>query len=294
MTPRKLRLAGDGLTLAADGWGSPSDEPVLLLHGGGQTRHAWDATARALAERGYYAVSVDARGHGESDWCPGARYQLEHFSTDLKLVVASFDRPPVIVGASLGGYMAMLGVGQMGVIARAMVLVDIAPRIEPEGVARIFEFMTAYPKGFASVDEAADAVADYLPHRRRPKNLNGLHKNLRLRDDGRYYWHYDPNFIATIRADRPSGELVRDESIVRNITIPTLLIRGKLSDLLSEDGARHFLELVPHAEYVDVSGAAHMVAGDANDRFSGAVIAFLEEQRRAARSEARPTPPADT
>jgi hypothetical protein len=52
-------------------------------------------------------------------------------------------------------------------------------------------------------------------------------------------------------------------------------VRGKLSDLLSEEGARHFLELAPHAKYADVSGAGHMVAGDRNDLFTQAVRGFL-------------------
>jgi hypothetical protein len=57
--------------------------------------------------------------------------------------------------------------------------------------------------------------------------------------------------------------------------LPTLLVRGGLSDVLSEEGAREFLHLAPHSEYVNVTGAAHMVAGDRNDHFGEAVIEFL-------------------
>ena len=277
--PRPLRFASEGLTLRADGWGTPSGRPVLLLHGGGQTRHAWGDTAAELASRGYFAVTVDARGHGESSWDRQGRYALADFARDVENIAAGLDQPPVLVGASLGGYASIFAVGALGVDAAAVVLVDIAPRIEPVGVARIMAFMTANPAGFASVEEAADAVAAYLPHRRRPEDLSGLRKNLRLGDDGRHYWHWDPAFIEVVSRQQPGDTLTRAEEVVRALTVPTLLIRGKLSDLLSEEGVQHFLELVPHARYVDVSGAAHMVAGDVNDRFTRAVVAFLDEQQ---------------
>lgn len=273
--PESLRLPGAGLTLAAERWGRAGDPAVLLLHGGGQTRHAWGGTAEALSRRDLQAITIDARGHGESDWAPDGRYQIERFAEDLVAAAAIFAEP-ILVGASLGGYSAMYAVGKLGLRARALVLVDIAPRIEPEGVARIMAFMTGHDEGFASLEDAADAVAAYLPHRRRPKSLEGLQKNLRLRD-GRYHWHWDPAFVRGVQDNQPGQRLLQEEAIVRAIDVPTLLIRGELSDLLSEEGVAHFLELVPHAHYVDVSGAAHMVAGDQNDRFSDAVLGFVRQ-----------------
>jgi pimeloyl-ACP methyl ester carboxylesterase len=284
IVPSPLQFPSAGLLLAAEAWGDEGAVPVLLLHGGGQTRHAWDDTAKHLAALGYRAITLDARGHGESDWDPAHGYQLERFADDLVAVARALDQPPIVVGASLGGYTGLYAVGALGLQLRALVLVDIAPRIEPAGVARIFEFMTAHVDGFASLEDAADAVAEYLPHRRRPKRLDGLRKNLRLGEDGRYRWHYDPAFVTTVRAHRPSDRLLDDETIVRAIDVPTLLVRGKLSDLLSDDGVRHFLDLVPHAEYVDVTGAAHMVVGDENDRFTDAVVAFLGRRAPSGRS----------
>ncbi len=276
MTERRtVQVEGDGLSLAVEHFGD-GGPPVVLLHGGGQTRHAWDETALALAERGLRAVTYDARGHGHSDWPADQGYQLERFARDLVAVASTLDAPPVVVGASLGGYATMYAVGELRLSVRGLVVVDIAPRVEPEGVQRIFDFMTGHDAGFASVEEAADAVARYLPHRSRPRRTDGLRKNLRLRDDGRYYWHWDPAFIHGVRRHRPSTLLMDNQDIVRRITAPTLLLRGKQSDLLSEDGVAHFLELVPHAEYVDVSDATHMIVGDRNDRFTRAVLDFID------------------
>ena len=278
-------LAGDGLTLAADVYGDEGAPPVVLLHGGGQTRHAWGTTARVLAEKGWRSYSIDLRGHGDSEWARDGDYSLEAFARDVDAVATSFDALPALVGASLGGISSLTAIADArGPIATSLVLVDVAPRIEATGVARIGEFMTEHIDGFASLDEVADAVAAYNPHRPRPKDLSGLRKNVRLREDGRWYWHWDPQFVlgkfgSTDETRSSMTEPGRLVAAARKITIPTLLVRGRMSDLLSEEGAQELLELVPHARLVDVAGAGHMVAGDRNDLFNDAVVTFLDEVR---------------
>lgn len=282
-TAQSLSFAAEeGITLIADAWGDPAHPPVLFLHGGGQTRHSWGGAARALAGQGWYAVTMDLRGHGESGWSPGGRYGMDHFVGDLRLVVPHFSRPPVLVGASLGGVAALIGAGESAEgFCSALVLVDIAPRVEPAGVARINAFMAANPDGFASLEEAADAVAAYRRYRERPKDISGLRKNLRLKENGRYYWHWDPSFLARGRA-KPLEREARLRKAAENLRVPALLVRGENSDVVSEEGVKEFLKIVPHAEFADVSGAGHMVAGDRNDVFTSAVTAFLERIRETA------------
>ena len=264
----------DGLKLAGDVWGDPSGPLVLLQHGGGQTRHAWKGAGEALGAAGYHAIAFDARGHGDSDWAPDGKYGQDAMVLDLEALVAALGgRRPVLVGASMGGGTSLVAVGEGHVDATALVLVDIAPRIEPDGVARIQAFMAQRPDGFESLEEVAQAIASYQPHRKPPKNLDGLAKNVRLGEDGRYRWHWDPRF-RTGQRDLAQRQ-ARLEACARSLTLPTLLVRGGLSDILSEEGAAAFMELCPNAEYVNVEGAAHMVAGDRNDIFAGAVIDFL-------------------
>jgi pimeloyl-ACP methyl ester carboxylesterase len=279
------------VTLAADSYGAVGDPPVVLLHGGGQTRHSWDNSARRLGSAGWYALTVDLRGHGDSDWSPDGDYGFERFAEDVRAIAASLPSPPALVGASLGGMASLLAVGESDdAIASGLVLVDIAPRVELAGVARIRAFMRQGLDGFPDLESAADAIASYNPHRPRPKDLSGLKKNLRLMEDGRWYWHWDPAFMALQEPDEPgldglpSRRMVQSERLEeasRRLRLPTLLVRGGSSDLLSEEGAAAMLALVPHAKQVDVAGAGHMVAGDRNDRFNDAVIAFLEEDVRA-------------
>ena len=230
------------------------------------------ATAEA-AGRGYRALTLDLRGHGESGWSPDGFYTMDLFAADIRAVIATLDRPPVIVGASLGGLIGLIVAAATPAGAAGLVLVDVATRIEPAGAQEIGAFMNSAPDGFASLDEAADAVAAYLPHRPRPKDTSGLMKNLRLREDGRYRWHWDPAFIVP-RQDPPHDPLLFERA-AGALQVPTLLVRGGLSRVVSPEGVQAFLELAPHAEYVDVAGADHMVAGDANDAFNAAVFDFL-------------------
>ena len=278
LNPQRVSYqVNDGVEMVGDAWGESNAAPVLLLHGGGQTRHAWGGTARTLAEQGWYAVSLDLRGHGDSGWSPDGNYQIETFVGDLHRVLSHFPQRPVLVGASLGGMTALLTEGEAPApVSSAVVLVDITPRVEQAGVDRIRAFMTARPEGFGNLEEVADTIAAYIPHRPRPKDLNGLKKNLRLGADGRYRWHWDPQLIGPDRLGR-KRDPERLLAAARSLRVPTLLVRGKISDVVSDETTQEFLDAVSHAKYADVAGAGHMVAGDRNDAFSKAVIEFLAE-----------------
>jgi len=274
---------GEGVVLAADMWGDADAPPVLLLHGGGQTRHAWGATGEILSRAGFHAIAVDLRGHGESSWDPSGDYRLESHAADVHAIVRTLTQPPAMVGASLGGMISLLYEGELYPgHACAVVLVDITPRPDPKGVERVIGFMKAHPEGFATLEDAARAVAEYLPHRRAPRSTEGLQKNLRQGRDGRWRWHWDPALIDNVERRRASHESPdRLVDAARALGVPTLLVHGHQSDVVTEHGAREFLDLVSHAEYVSVADAAHMVAGDDNDAFAGAILDFLVRTFRA-------------
>jgi pimeloyl-ACP methyl ester carboxylesterase len=262
------------VTLIGDVTGPADGLPVLFLHGGGQTRGSWGRAANQAAKKGYRAISLDLRGHGESEWAPDRRYDLQRFVEDVTTVIGVLSQPPILVGASLGGSTALLIAASKSPPVSGLVLVDIAIRLETQGTSEVRAFMASAPLGFATPDDAADAVAAYLPHRERPADTSGLMRNLRKRENGRYYWHWDPAF-ATPVGERPHADQEALESAARRIDIPTLLVRGERSRVLSPEGAREFLSLVPRAEYVEVDRADHMVAGDANDKFNASVFGFL-------------------
>jgi pimeloyl-ACP methyl ester carboxylesterase len=269
------RLAGDRWT--PDG---PSRGVVLLLHGGGQTRHSWGEAGPTLADDGWTAIAIDFRGHGDSDRDARGRYRVDAMAEDVLRVIDAIGEPPVIIGASLGGLTGLMIAGEHPATLRALVLVDSVPKIERTGSQRIFEFMRSAPDGFGSLEEAAEAVRAYQPHRVRPVNPEGMRKNVRLAEDGRWHWHWDPTMMQPPDWAEMDRLTARISSAAGAVRIPVLLVRGQLSDVVSADGAADLLATIPHAKYADVAGTGHMVAGDDNSVFLERVAEFLDGEVR--------------
>jgi pimeloyl-ACP methyl ester carboxylesterase len=276
-----VRFTGSqGVELAADVTGRWDDPAVIMLHGGGQTRHSWGSTASILADSGFLTITMDLRGHGESDWSPDGLYDIRSYADDLRELVAQLQRPVALAGASLGGLTSIIATGEEPQIpCTALVLVDVTPRMNEKGKEAITAFMRAHPQGFATIEDAADAVATFLPHRPRPSDVSGLRKNLRCGDDGRLYWHWDPRMLSLGPGPGSAQPSDRYDRALQNVTAPILLVRGGSSEIVREEDVAGFRIVVPHAEYVDVPDAHHMVAGDRNDMFANAVIEFLDRHR---------------
>lgn len=280
--PQTVRFRGiDELALVADEWNRNAeiaqDKPtILMLHGGGQNRFSWKNTGQILADAGFHVVALDSRGHGDSDRSPTANYSLETLTGDTLQVIYQIGRPVALIGASMGGLTSLPVAHEAGPeLVIKLVLVDVVPRFEKGGSARIRDFMFSGIDGFTSLEEAADAVAAYLPHRARPRSAEGLKKNLRLRD-GKWFWHWDPAFL-TAPGDDPFERAEMLEHAAINLEIPILLIRGKLSDVVSTEGVQDFLQKVPGAQFVELSDAGHTAAGDDNDAFTDAVVQFVRQ-----------------
>lgn len=282
MTFQKLKFETDSnFFISGFGFGNPENAPVILLHGGGQTAHSWGDTAQLLAEKGYYAIALDARGHGDSSWSPTGDYSATAYSNDLKAIIKQVGNKPALIGASLGGITSLVAEGESEEsIASAIVLVDIAPKAEQKGIERIFAFMSSHMEsGFETIQEAADAVAAYLPHRPKNNNISRLEKNLRFRN-GRWYWHWDPGLLKMWQNINPKQSIEHEERLfnaAQNLKVPTMIVRGGISDVVSERVMAEFLDAVPNVRSITVAGAGHMVAGDSNHSFTTAVIDFLSE-----------------
>lgn len=274
-----MHFKGHGdIKIAADVWGSNNEELVILLHGGGQTRHAWGDTGKKLAEAGYHSVALDLRGHGDSEWHADGDYSIRAYKDDLVSIIKEIGKPARLVGASLGGMASLVLAGDEinSDLCTALIMVDIGIYPDPVGSDRIVSFMLSGEKGFDSLENVAKSISDYLPHRKKPKDLEGLKKNLRLKSDGRYYWHWDPRFIRRRPGSRDRRYFDLQLKAAEKVTIPTLLIRGALSDVVTMEDVDYFLSVISHAKFVEIENAAHMIAGDRNDIFAEEAIKFLK------------------
>ncbi len=268
-------------------WGPGDAPPVVCLHGGGQTAYMWEELGTALAGD-HHVLAPDLPGHGDSDALvevDGARMlDRRSLSEAVMPFLAEFgvDRA-AFVGASLGGIASLTLAADRPEVVTALVLVDIGHRMEDEGVRRIIEFMRAH-ESFADLEEAAAAVSEYLPQRKavRPESLR---RNLRERPDGRWEWkHQLGRRIRQREAEGASYQSGHWRELVagmaddaRRLTCPVLVLRGKQSDLLSDEGAREITDLIPDARLARVHGAGHHAAGDNPETTVDLVTAFLAE-----------------
>jgi len=289
--PRRVTFRGRaGLPLVASRWGAGRGRTVLLLHGGGQTRHSWRRSAGLLrAHR--TVVAPDARGHGESGWSPDGDYRMPTLCDDVLCVLDQIGAPTVIVGASLGGLTGLMAAERAGpAVVTGLVLVDAVPHYDPAGSRRIRDFMRDRPDGFATVDEAAAHLARFRPEAH-PPSTDRVRRNLREGQDGRWYWHWDPAFMFRPDND-PIRYVSRMERAAEAITVPVLLIRGAHSDVVRADGVRRLLRVTPHARVVELPGVVHTGPGERNDAFAAVLTGFVEQHDRPGASAYPARPPA--
>ncbi|MFQ5515838.1 MAG: alpha/beta fold hydrolase [Myxococcota bacterium] len=260
-------------------WGHAGLPAVLCLHGGGQTAYMYEELGAALADR-YHVLAIDLPHHGDSD--PLDEYGPRTYSETLPPVFAAFGLgTAVLVGASMGGLTSIfLGAGRPDLV-RAVVLIDVGHRLEEEGVRKILAFLSAH-ESFASLEEAADVIAGYLPFRRRPPDPGRLTRNMRQRPDGRWEWKHG----LQIRMGGPEGEArMRNwretfsgaEAAAGKLRCPVLVLRGARSDVLSDEGAEAITALIPGARLELIEEAGHLAAGDNPHSTLALISSFLEE-----------------
>ncbi len=278
-----------GVALSGEHAGPAGGPKVILLHGGGQTRHSWKSALRTFGAAGYRAIAYDARGHGDSEWAPDADYSFHALAHDLVDIAGDARAPVALIGASMGGITGIMAAGESLLGVAALVLVDIVPTPSTAGGTRIARFMTAHTRGFATLDEAADAVSAYYPDRPRPNDVSGLKRNLRLHEDGRLYWHWDPRLFGDGRTAEPPDVASWAKDLAPRITAPTLLLRGERSDVVDDASVAETRKLMPKIEVVSIGGAGHMLVGDRNDVFNAHALSFVARHLPVARDE-RPDP----
>jgi pimeloyl-ACP methyl ester carboxylesterase len=282
MEPKSLRVKGaHGGELHLLEW-STEGVPMVLLHGHGNEAHLWDDFVPTVAPY-YRVVAVDQRGHGDSDWDPEARYDIDSMTDDLEAILDALEIERfVLVGFSMGGRVSMSFGGRHPERLAGLVLVDIGPEVDPRGASRIGNEMAENRAPvFKSVEEYAQMLSLNYPAGQRDALLRMATHGLKQRDDGLYELKMDPK----LRGERPSDEDARalEEKNIQSgwdalarIPCPTLVVRGAASDILSPDTADKMVdEVLPDGRLAVVPQAAHSVATDNPKGFEEAVTAFV-------------------
>ncbi|WP_432770452.1 MAG: alpha/beta fold hydrolase [Sphingopyxis sp.] len=232
-----------GVRLEAEVVGAENDPAVLLVHGAGQTRAVWASVADALEKAGRRVISLDLRGHGGSEWPGDGRYDFEALVEDLRAVLAQMGTRPVVVASTLGGWIASAALERdAALLASGLVLVDSPVDADPAAARRVGDRLR----------EAATLAPGQAQW------------DVRLFD----------TFDTAAMADRLGGVAAR-------IALPTLYVRGALSELVSRADAMAFVDALPDGELAEVENSALVVTDDRIDALGGYLIDFLE--RRAPR-----------
>ena len=228
-----------GTRIDADVRGDEDAPPVLLIHGAGQTRRHWDDVAAALEMAGRRVINLDLRGHGSSEWPSDGRYEFDAFVDDVKAVLAQMSVRPVVVAATLGGWLAMVALGEEGThLAAGLVLVDTPPGAD---------------------GERAKTVGDAL----------------RRAGAERISPEWDPRVLDGIDISAVPERLLAAAS---KLALPVLFVRGSTSDLADEASSADFVAAIPGAEFAEVEGAVHLRAADRVEAFNGVLLDFLERR----------------
>jgi pimeloyl-ACP methyl ester carboxylesterase len=259
----------NGLELSLLEWGVPGRPPLCFLHGGSAHAHWFDGVAPAFAE-GHHVVSLDQRGHGESEWSPAGAYATPDFASDLLGVMDQLGwERMILVGHSMGGHNAMSFSAWHPERVQALVIVDSRPSMPAERLAMMHRRGHRGPRRHETLELALrsfrllpkDTIAD-------PALLEHMAREGVTERDGRFLYRFDP---ACNGARQPTDAW----PLLPRITAPTLLVRGELSPILPREMAAEILALIPGARLEEIPGVYHHLVLDAPDSFTQVLARFL-------------------
>jgi pimeloyl-ACP methyl ester carboxylesterase len=255
-------------------WGG-SGHPLLFLHGGGINAHTWDVVALMLHQR-YHCIALDQRGHGDSEWSPAIDYGVETQVCDIEGYVEQLGlEHPVLVGQSMGGLNSIAYAIRHGAQMKGLVVVDVGPEINPAGTNRIREF--ASTPELDSPEAFLERAVKFNPIRDPAVLRRSLYYNLRELPNGKWALKHDQRRAAEEVAARATAQRERLSGEIGRIECPTLILRGAMSEVISDAGAEKFARSLPKARWVRIEQAGHNIQGDNPRGLLDALNPFLRE-----------------
>jgi pimeloyl-ACP methyl ester carboxylesterase len=258
-------VEANGLRLSYLDWGSPNAPPIVLLHGITVEAHCWDLVANALRDE-YRVIALDLRGHGDSDWPHPPAYDTHDFVADLAALVEALGLGRIVVGGHSSGALASLSFAREhpGAVEK-LIPIDPAPLGGHAGAPP----WAALPR-YDSFAALVDATLKLFPRSRPEWARHWAATNARRLPDGTWTRKHNPDLEAHLSLG-PVWE------IVKNVACPTLIVRGELSNPLSQPDAERLAASMPEARLITLEGAGHPVAQDRPDELASAIHTFLRD-----------------
>ena len=257
-------------------WGNAHLKPMLCLHGGSQQAHSWDFFALGMRDQ-YHVISLDQRGHGDTDWHPEGHYSAEDHQNDLDEFTKAINLQQfTLVGLSMGGRNSYTFTARHPELIEALVICDVGPELNSVGTSHISQF-TSGPDQFDSLDELAQHAYRYDPNRSLDQFRGSVVNSVKQLPSGKWTWKYDRRFRGQQgRGAMSNAEVVEQHwGFIKSIRCPTLIVRGGVSDVFTMEVAQRMQSLIPGSQVTEVPNAGHLVAGDNPAGFEKAVKKFL-------------------
>jgi pimeloyl-ACP methyl ester carboxylesterase len=244
-------------------WGDASNSRVVVCaHGLTRQGRDFDTLARALCGE-VRVVCPDVVGRGRSDWLADPmHYGIPQYVADMVTLLARLNAQTVDwVGTSMGGLIGLSVAALKGSPLRRFVVNDVGPTIEPAAIARISGYVGQLAQ-WNSLDEAADALwqisQGFGPHTR--EQWLALTEPQLKREGDVFTPRSDPSIALPFKAVTPEMAKAGEALLWQawdSLTLPTLLLRGAESDLLSAATAQAMAQRGPRARLVAFDGVGH-------------------------------------
>jgi pimeloyl-ACP methyl ester carboxylesterase len=231
----------------------------VLLHGGAQNAHTWDAVVRAMQRP---VLCVDLPGHGQSEWRDDHDYRPCAMVDDVAEVISALAPDAGLVGGmSLGGMTAIGLAAVRPELVRRLAFIDVAPGSGRHRTGPLFTFVSG-PIAFPSLDAMVERASRFVPSRPRGALERAVRHNATEQPDGTWRWRYDSVLRTKAGVAQIGDAMLEMWDLLDAISVPTLLVIGASSGACSRDDVREWQRRQPHVDCAIVDNAGHAVQSD--------------------------------
>jgi len=262
----------DEIKIVTTSWGRKLPG-IVMIHGFGDGRYVWTPFASCLAMHAG-VLTMDLRGHGDSDHDAMGLYNVNKFVMDAQRVIEhSCSGPLILIGHSLGAEIAIRLIATNQRRIRGLVLIDGGPGLESGGMTQMRRNFGTRQRDFESRDEYRRLMSEWLPIADEAMLELAAREAVAGSPDGRFHLKSDPR-LSEMALPSDGGHLW---SILENLNCPGLLIRGEASAVLPRLGAQEIIRRAARLRLETVSVSGHAVMMDNPGQVASILAQFVAD-----------------